>query len=930
MPKYDLKENINIEEVDKLFKQAIETIEKYKSSLDQLTKAVKQNGKATEEINEASKEKKKVLTDIEKIEKQNEKTVKKILLAETEQNKELQKSKIRLQEKNKEIRESIKEENERVKSLTRAEKALKNEVKTIREAEKQNKALRVAVKNIDTTTNEGLKTLQRYNKVIEDNTEYIKENSDQGIQQKMTIGDYKDQVKEAIIEVNAFSSSMGGFTETAAPFVNILKMMGKDAINTGKSFKTASSGSQIFSSSMRILNLIIGANVIGILVLALASVVTYFKATTEGAKELDKYLKIISGTIDIAVSKIASFGKGVKEWITGTKDLGDAWDDFSNELDKTGDQFDKVVESAEGIVNLESDVKALQRSTELLNSELDKSIVYYQTMADDATISLKQQEEAQRKALDLEIQKSNNILALAQKELEAKQSILDLQEQIDTSTVKYREALEEVEQAQIRLREAETEAYNTQYEASKNLRQIRQDEGEQRLDYLIDFYDNQKTINERIISDDTRTFEERQKILDETVKAGDKSFKEQISLLQEYTKEKIDSNKLINESDSFTAYEYAKSLGLSEVLTNRLLEVIRERKTATQDLFEVQKDLNDEQIKANKEAQKQAKLDEANILKDRLAIVQEGYNQEQKLLVDKLANSEITYEEYNKRLIDLTKNRTSSELETLIKYYDEQIESLGGFYELSLEAQEQYLEAKEELNKKEEEAEENKFSKFTELAQNYKNVATGIGQAILDRKKVQIDAELDYLNEKANTEEGLTQAEEKRQKELARQKAEIVRKEAILNKTSALIDIAINTASAITQALPNLFLAGAVGALGVAQAGIVLAQPLPSIPQFATGIDKAPRGFKIMGEEGREALEDQSGNLLGFTEDHATLYNDLGGYKVLNAKDTSKKYKNDVDKYSKSSNDYLKKISKKKTVININIPKQRNYSKSLR
>ncbi len=926
--KYDLKENINIEEIDKLFKQAIETIEKYKETLDSVTKVTKESGKANDEILKSQKEKKKVLTDIEKIEKENEKIIKKIIIAETEQNKELQRSKIALNEKNKAIRDAIKEENSRINSLEKAEKALNKEVKSIVDAQKQNKALREAVKNLDATTLEGAKTIERYNKIIDENTDFMKENSDKRIQNTMTIGDYKNQVKEALAETNLFSGSMGTFSEILSPFTDVFKSMGEQIKFTSKGFKEGATTSQMFTSSMKILNLILAANVLGILILGLASVVTYFKATSDGAKEFDKWMKVINGTIDIAISKIATLGRGLKEWVFGSKDLSEAWGDVTEEFSKTSDQFQKVIDTAEDINSLEYEVKELERTTASLNAELDKSIAKYQSIADDSTVSLKEQEEAQRTALSLEIQKSNSILELARKELEAKEAVLEVQREIDDSTTSYKDALIGVEEATIRLREAETEAYNTQYRASQNLRQIRQDEGEQRLDYLIDFFDNQKTINERIISDDKRTLSERQSILDETTRLSDKTFSEQIELLQSFAKERIDTNKLINESDSFTAYEYAKSLGLSEVLTNRLLEVTRERKTITQDLIEVQNELTEAQIKSNEEAEKQSNENQARILEERLDLVKKNFNDQHNALVNQLSNSEISYEEYNSRLEDLTKERISSESERIVNFYDEQLNALEGFHELSLEQQEEYLEAKEELNNFEVELEKNKFDEFTALASNYGQIATNIGNIILGSKKAQIDKELDYLNEKSNTEEGLTKDEEIRQRELAIKKAQIVRKEAVLDKTSSLISIAINTARAVAQSLPNIPLSISVGLLGATQAGLVLAQPLPQIPQFEKGTNKAPSGLKIMGEKGVEALESQSGELLGFTASKPTLYNDLGGYKVLTAKETEKKYSS--DKYSKSNNEYLKKIAKKKSVINVNIQKEKVFAKTVR
>jgi hypothetical protein len=86
-------------------------------------------------------------------------------------------------------------------------------------------------------------------------------------------------------------------------------------------------------------------------------------------------------------------------------------------------------------------------------------------------------------------------------------------------------------------------------------------------------------------------------------------------------------------------------------------------------------------------------------------------------------------------------------------------------------------------------------------------------------------------NEIANIENSTKSEEEK-----AKLIAQVKRKQAIWDKAQALVDIAVNTAEAITKALPNIFLAGLVGVLGAAQAAFVAAQPLPPLPLADGGI----------------------------------------------------------------------------------------------
>lgn len=98
----------------------------------------------------------------------------------------------------------------------------------------------------------------------------------------------------------------------------------------------------------------------------------------------------------------------------------------------------------------------------------------------------------------------------------------------------------------------------------------------------------------------------------------------------------------------------------------------------------------------------------------------------------------------------------------------------------------------------------------------------------------------------------ITQKEEQREKELARQKA-------AMQKKKTIFEIILNTAAAVVEALPNFILAGIVAAAGAAQLGIAIAQPLP---EYAAGTRNHPGGLALVGDGGRpEVVMTPSGGL---------------------------------------------------------------------
>ena len=80
-------------------------------------------------------------------------------------------------------------------------RALTQQAKSIAEAAEQNRILRAAAKQLDLTEADNVETLKKYNQQIKSNTEFIRENSDAYVQQKMNIGNYNSVWKGLNVSV---------------------------------------------------------------------------------------------------------------------------------------------------------------------------------------------------------------------------------------------------------------------------------------------------------------------------------------------------------------------------------------------------------------------------------------------------------------------------------------------------------------------------------------------------------------------------------------------------------------------------------------------------------------------------------------------------------------------------------------------------------
>jgi TP901 family phage tail tape measure protein len=122
-------------------------------------------------------------------------------------------------------------------------------------------------------------------------------------------------------------------------------------------------------------------------------------------------------------------------------------------------------------------------------------------------------------------------------------------------------------------------------------------------------------------------------------------------------------------------------------------------------------------------------------------------------------------------------------------------------------------------------------------------------RAELEEERRTMDAESDALKDR--------QAAENEAADLARRRkmAQLDRSAAIAERRAILFRIAIETALNLVEVFPDPFKMAAAGALGLMQGAAVAGQPLPAIPQYALGTDRAPGGMALVGERGPELVQ---------------------------------------------------------------------------
>lgn len=203
-------------------------------------------------------------------------------------------------------------EEERIRTIKEALALADKEVHSIDEANEANKRLRQAVKMVRDTDEDYKNTLGKLNSTIGINTDYVNRNSDRYTQQKMTIGNYKEEVKAAWMELNNLNDSMGSFGIIAGSFGDSIQSLG----NAGSMLEGLSGIGKIFQNKW-----LLGLGAVGAAGAGVGWWVNYNKGLTEATRLTQQFTEKSGEDLKAyrtEVQAIADFyGKDFKEVLIG-------------------------------------------------------------------------------------------------------------------------------------------------------------------------------------------------------------------------------------------------------------------------------------------------------------------------------------------------------------------------------------------------------------------------------------------------------------------------------------------------------------------------------------------------------------------------------------------------------------------------------------
>ncbi len=727
----------------KPLESTLDSINSLNTGVEAMNNTMEQSVKLDKAKSEALKTQYKAEQELEKLKQQEIKTeeqliklMKQELALEVKEQQQLQKT-LKAKEQNKrltdqEITDKIKAQRlaqERKKALTDELILQDKSAGTLEKLSAQSRKLRRERAKLNLETVEGKKRLKEINEELDENNDVIKENSDALKKQKLNVGNYADSLAGA-------TGELGGLIKGVKDSIDGIKAQAKAFMLQGKAADTS-------AKKLRLVGKALKATGIGLIIALLGSLVASFGDTREEAQMMGNTLKKITGSIKLIGSAVRGFFEnfGLK-WeafqlkmelgIANIKNLFGGYDDEVTALLKRQAEVNKQIEKnatikvdlssfadmSTAIDNITRQTYLLENAMAITNQEIEKLRGEEELLSEktgDMTLSFRDQLQAQNEYnkvvekrvglekqlaeqnVDLQAEKIRLSLIQAGREYSIEQikNLEFLQAEADWVKINS-DNLNELADAKVSVTEKENELNTLQAKNAMERRNTLKDLFEKELDYAIDAFDVQKTINERVINDERTTLAEREALTEETRRLAESSFENQIGLVNGYTKQKIDFESLSKMTDEAEIRRTLKKNNLNETTLTRILEIIKERKLVEQDLADLENENNAKRLAMLKEINTSKQNIEQDDFDLSIELLEKEFDTERELRTESLEDEKIKGAESIKQL----KARLDQIRDIKVKQLKDQAQFEKDALNLEVMEEEERAQKKEEIDRK--------------------------------------------------------------------------------------------------------------------------------------------------------------------------------------------------------------------------------------
>ncbi|WP_288735016.1 hypothetical protein [uncultured Phocaeicola sp.] len=616
-------------------------------------------------------------------------------------------------------------------------KTMQNQIKQEKEQEGSLRSLRAELSNL-TAEYDALSEADR-------------ENAEIGGVLKDRINEVTDALKGAEEETQRYYRNVGNYKEAIIeaadaniPFIQQINEMVTSLSGVGSylrgikgEFASVTASTVGWTRVLKLLRVALVSTGIGVLVVALGSLVSYFAKTQKGIELANKLMASLGATVNVLVDRVSKFGSVLVNLFSGNfKQAGeDAKAVFKGIGDEIVEETKRAWELADVLNEIDKREVMLSMSRAANRAEIEK----LKKATDDTTLSTEERIKAAEKAYELEkkdlkIQtdlakaRISNMLGYTDVTEEALKTIEDLQSGAITadeaigkiglseSTI---EDLRKLSEEVNHLSELEEDSYGRQTEQQNTLNSIRQEGVDKAKEAKQKEVEAVRAAEDAMLNLVKDNREKARKEIELT-------YSRQIEDLKNRLKTETDLTAKARESidTQVRALEQQKDSELQKLSDDELKKEIENRQKLISLQLEAVKDGSEQEYRLRIEqlaAQREAELSEKELTEQMKIAIEEKYRKQQKDLTDQF-NAEVRQKQQEEmrtrmenELMKLQQNG-ASELEIL----QEQIEQKKELYDsirredydseleyqnARLQANQEYLNAKRELSEKEVEIE---------------------------------------------------------------------------------------------------------------------------------------------------------------------------------------------------------------------------------
>ncbi|BCI64883.1 hypothetical protein [Coprobacter secundus] len=355
-------------------------------------------------------------------------------ITQEEYNKSITASKIQTQEYNdtirtlqKEIRNNIKAENEQsgsLKQLRAQLSSLNSEYDSLSKAERESST--------------GVKLKEQINSI----TEELKGAEEETGRFYRNVGNYTESITKATEANLPFISQIQTLIETTSTFSKYLndikgelslisekyKSNAEAASQLSGAAKAAAVSSNVLSTSLKVLTLALASTGIGVLVIALGTLISYFTRTQKGTEQLSKAFSAVSAIVDVFLDRLAKLGSAIVKVFSG--DFKGAAEDAKAAVSGINDELREEISLSVKLKEVQNQLDKQEVMLSMRRAASKADIEALKKLSDDTTKSIEERMQAAQKAYELEQKDLKEQTELAEKRLAASLGYAEMNEEV--------------------------------------------------------------------------------------------------------------------------------------------------------------------------------------------------------------------------------------------------------------------------------------------------------------------------------------------------------------------------------------------------------------------------------------------------------------------------------------------------------------------